>query len=204
MYVMSRDVSHNSSAHLPPPTLVIYLFTSRCLGRAPPLSVIPLRLYSPANTSTVPPPLGRPVKVWGGIPPPNTQANWRVGGRLHGNPHYAQLFSFAPSQISLSSMGPAICTGSGVFAMKLEYLQGAPPHLHTQTSYAGTRDNMYTAEGVYACYNHHCCPMQLCGWHFSAVEERVNPFIVTFRSVLRKIILLGFWALSNLLYCSIF
>ena len=58
---------------------------------------------------------------------------------MYSNPHHARLFSYAPSQISLSSMGPSPCTGMGAVSMKVKCLQGAPPQLHTQTSYAGTR-----------------------------------------------------------------
>jgi hypothetical protein len=36
-------------------------------------------------------------------------------------------------------MGPAICIGLGAVSMKVECLQGAPMHSHTQTTYAGTR-----------------------------------------------------------------
>ena len=39
------------------------------------------------------------------------------------------------------SVGPAVCYSQGAISMKVEWVQGAPLHLHTQTSYAGTRDN---------------------------------------------------------------
>ena len=39
------------------------------------------------------------------------------------------------------SVGPAIHTGLGAISMKEDYVQGAPLHLHTHISYAGTRDN---------------------------------------------------------------
>ena len=61
--------------------------------------------------------------------------------------------------------------------MKVEYVQGAPPHLHTQTSYAGTRDNarrraympatMVIARGLLS-------PVPVCGRRFSALGERVK------------------------------
>ena len=38
-------------------------------------------------------------------------------------------------------MGPAVCLGPGAISMKVEWVQGAPPHLHTETLYTGTRDN---------------------------------------------------------------
>ena len=38
-------------------------------------------------------------------------------------------------------MGPAVHTGLGAISMKEDYVQGAPLHLHTHISYAGTRDN---------------------------------------------------------------
>ena len=89
------------------------------------------------------------------------------------------LFSYAPSQISLSSMGLAIYTGTGVLSMKVEYLQGAPPHLHTQTSYPGTWDN--TQQRVYMPATNLVArgllsSMPVCGWHFSAMGERVKYF----------------------------
>ena len=36
-------------------------------------------------------------------------------------------------------MGPSICLGPGAISMKEDWVQGAPLHSHTQTSYAGTR-----------------------------------------------------------------
>ena len=36
-------------------------------------------------------------------------------------------------------MGPAVCLGPGAISMKEDWVQGAPLHSHTQTSYAGTR-----------------------------------------------------------------
>jgi len=60
--------------------------------------------------------------------------------------------------------------------MKVEWVQGAPPHSHTQTLYAGTRDitrrraymptKIVVAHGLLS-------PMPVYGWHFSAVGERV-------------------------------
>ena len=49
-------------------------------------------------------------------------------------------------------MGPATCSGLGAVSMKVECLQGAPPHLHTQTSYAGTRVLIRRRAGI-ALYN---------------------------------------------------
>ena len=69
-------------------------------------------------------------------------------------------------------MGPAICTGPGVLSMKVEYLQGAPPHLDTQTSFAGTRDNTRPATIVVA--HGLVRPMPVCGRRFSAVGQRVK------------------------------
>jgi len=40
-------------------------------------------------------------------------------------------------------MGPAVCLGPGAISIKVEWVQGAPPHLLTETSYAGTRDNTW-------------------------------------------------------------
>ena len=37
-------------------------------------------------------------------------------------------------------MGPAVCLSPGAISMKEDWVQGAPLHSHTQTSYAGTRD----------------------------------------------------------------
>ena len=74
-------------------------------------------------------------------------------------------------------MVPATCIGPGVVSMKVEWLQGAPSHLHTQTSYAGTTDNtrrrvympatIIVARGLVR-------PMLWCGWCFSGVRERVK------------------------------
>ena len=50
-------------------------------------------------------------------------------------------------------MGPATCTGRGAVPMKVECVQGAPPHLHTQTSNAGTRALMRRRARI-ALYNH--------------------------------------------------
>jgi len=36
------------------------------------------------------------------------------------------------------SVGPATHTGLGTISMKVEWVPGAPPHLRTQTSFAGT------------------------------------------------------------------
>ena len=61
--------------------------------------------------------------------------------------------------------------------MKVEWVQGAPPHLHTQTSYAGTRDNtrwrvyvpatIVIARGLLS-------PMPVYGRRFSAMRKRVK------------------------------
>ena len=74
-------------------------------------------------------------------------------------------------------MGPAICTGPGAISMKVEWVQGVPPHLCTQTSYAGARDNtqwwaympttIVNARGLLS-------PMPVCGRPFSAMGERVK------------------------------
>ena len=74
-------------------------------------------------------------------------------------------------------MGPAVCHGPGAISMKVEWVQGAPPHIHTQTSYAGTRDNtrwraympatMVVARGLQS-------PMRVYGRRFSAMGERVK------------------------------
>ena len=90
-----------------------------------PQSARRLYRYSPPVTYTIPPPPGWPVCVG--------------GGRLYSNLQHSRLFSNALSQISLSSLGPDKCTGPGAVSVKVECLQGAPPHLYTQTSYAGTR-----------------------------------------------------------------
>ena len=39
------------------------------------------------------------------------------------------------------SVGPAVCLGLGAISMKEDWVQGAYPHSHTQTSYASTGDN---------------------------------------------------------------
>ena len=74
-------------------------------------------------------------------------------------------------------MGPATHTGLGAISMKVEWVQGAPPYLHTQTSYAGIRDNtrqwaympatIIVARGLLS-------PMPVYGRHFSALGERVH------------------------------
>ena len=53
------------------------------------------------------------------------------------------------------SVGPAVYFGPGDISMKEDWVQGAPPHSHTQTSYAGTgtRDNTRHRARV-ALYNH--------------------------------------------------
>ena len=81
-------------------------------------------------------------------------------------------------------MSPATHTGPGTISMKVEYVQGAPPYLHTQTSFAGTRDNTWRraympativiARGLLS-------PMPVYGWRFSAVGERVNILTLHFR-----------------------
>ena len=105
-------------------------------------------------------------------PSPKYTGRPRVGGRL-----YITL-SYAPSQISLSSMGRATCTGLCALFMKVECLQGAPPHLHKQNSYARNYGT-YTAVGE-------DCPLQLpfclvyhylppwCVRCFPVVGQRVN------------------------------
>ena len=74
-------------------------------------------------------------------------------------------------------MGPAVCQGPGAISMKLEWVQGAPPHLHTQTSYAGTRDDtrwraympatIIVARGLLS-------PMPVNGRRISDMGERVK------------------------------
>ena len=76
-------------------------------------------------------------------------------------------------------MGPATHTGLGTISMKVEWVQGAPLHLHTKNSYTGTRDNtrrwaympatIVAARGLLS-------PMPVHGQRFSAVGERVNLF----------------------------
>jgi len=59
----------------------------------------------------------------------------------------------------------------------VEYLQGAPPHLHTPTSYAGGRDNTRQRAYIPATIlvaRGHVSPMSWCGGYFSAVGERVK------------------------------
>ena len=41
----------------------------------------------------------------------------------------------------LVSVGPAKLAGLVAISMKVEWVQGAPLHSHTETTYAGTRDN---------------------------------------------------------------
>ena len=63
--------------------------------------------------------------------------------------------------------------------MKVEYLQGAPPHLYTQTSYAGTRDNTRQRAYMFATIivaRGLVRPMLVCGRHFSAMGQRVNAY----------------------------
>ena len=36
-------------------------------------------------------------------------------------------------------MGPDVCHGPVAISIKEDWVQGAPPHSHTQTLYAGTR-----------------------------------------------------------------
>jgi len=38
-------------------------------------------------------------------------------------------------------VGPATHTGLGAISLKEDLVQGAPLHSHTETTYAGTRDN---------------------------------------------------------------
>ena len=74
-------------------------------------------------------------------------------------------------------MGPATHTGLGAISMKVEWVQGAPLHSHTQTLYAGTRDitwrqaymptTIAVAHGLLS-------PMPVYGRRFSAMGERVN------------------------------
>ena len=64
--------------------------------------------------------------------------------------------------------------------MKVEWVQGAPPHLHKQTSYAGTRDN--TQKGAYmpaAIIDARglVSPMPVYGRRFSAMGERVKSSV---------------------------
>ena len=74
-------------------------------------------------------------------------------------------------------MGPTICTGPGVLSTKVESLQGAAPHLHTQTSYAGTRDNtrrwVYMPATIVVAHGL-VRPKQWCGWRFFAMGLRVK------------------------------
>ena len=132
---MSHDLSRDGS---PPLSAKVLSRDLSCDRAARVLSRIPGTYTVPGTHQLSPPP--RLACVCGGRDhSPNTQANWGVGGRLYSNPHHAGLFSNALSQISLSSMGPTTCTSPCAVSMKVECLQGAPPHLHTQTSYAGTR-----------------------------------------------------------------
>ena len=68
----------------------------------------------------------------------------------------------------------------GSVSMKVECLQGAPPHLQTQTSYAGTRDNtqrrayMPATIAVARSLVRH---MQWCGQCVSALGRRVKGLI---------------------------
>ena len=74
-------------------------------------------------------------------------------------------------------MDPAAHTGSGAISMQVEWVQGAPPHSHTQTLYTGTNDNtrrwvympatIVVARGLLS-------SMPVYGRRFSAVGERVK------------------------------
>ena len=112
------------------------------------------------------------------------RADRGVGGRLHSNTHHAKLFSYPTSQISLSSMGPAVCHGPGVISMKVDWVQAAPFHLHTQTSCAGTELGIIPGGGrtcplqssllvVARCL---LSPMLVYGRRFSAMGERVKTY----------------------------
>ena len=74
-------------------------------------------------------------------------------------------------------MGPVVCYGLVAISMKEDWVQGAPPHSHTQTSYAGTRAFMWQREYMPATIDvaHGLLsPMQWCGRRFSASGERVK------------------------------
>jgi len=49
-------------------------------------------------------------------------------------------------------VGPGVCLGLGAISIKEGWVQGAPIHSHTQTSYAGTRVFMWHRARV-ALYN---------------------------------------------------
>ena len=83
------------------------------------------RAASPRNSSTVPPPPSRPEYVGEGITTPNTQAD--RGCRTT----RITLSSFHTHPLTLY-MGSAICTDLATISMKVEWVPGAPSHLHTQ------------------------------------------------------------------------
>ena len=76
-------------------------------------------------------------------------------------------------------MGPAVCLGPGVISMKEDYVQGAPLHLHTQNSYAGTRDNLrrrsYMPSTIVVAHGL-LSPMPVYGRRFSAEDQRVKKW----------------------------
>ena len=66
------------------------------------------------------------------------------------------------------------------------WVQGAPPHLHTQTSYAGTRDNtwqrVYMPATIIVAHGQQS-PMLVYGQRFSAVGERVKEKSLFFQKI---------------------
>jgi len=78
-------------------------------------------------------------------------------------------------------VGPTVCYSPGAISMKEDWVQGAPLHSHTQTSYAGTRAFMCHRVYMPAIFNVArglLSPMQWCGRRFSATGQRVNGTIL--------------------------
>ena len=80
------------------------------------------------------------------------------------------------------SVGPTVCYDPGAISMKVEWVQGAPLHLHAQTSYAGTvtRDNTRWRAYMPATIIVACgllSPMPVYERRFSAVGERAKETV---------------------------
>ena len=118
-------IYHVTARPASPPLTHSLPHSSACPGRAP-------RLYNPADTCTILPPPQLACECGGRDHSP--QYTGRPGGRgeaVQQPTSRSALFIRTLSDFTFL-LGPAICTGPGAISMKVEWVQGAPPHSHTQ------------------------------------------------------------------------
>ena len=120
----------------------VYLLSSCGIGLSrlsarisPPICLVSRDLWYGGS----PPPLHPGMVTWWGRAM-TWQVTWSRG------PSSLSLTRPPTPQICLCMGGrglrwPAACYGPGAISVKEDWVQGAPPHSHTQTSYTRTRDN---------------------------------------------------------------